>query len=195
VPQGLQRYFQQIRPLAKCDAEDGRIVGHLLKDIVSSKPKDPAHAIREFSNRTTMLRECGFRHISDMLVAMLLAKVRNESEHVPDDDAAQDPTVVTPEQATAIGEMLAAHAHSLQVPATSLQQVVVSHSILCTMTTRYSWFVPMLEVLLTSPDAADLRRRATSIVRRLSSIVTPQSNADFDSVVRARPTPLTSATK
>ena len=66
VPESLQRYFQQIRPLRACDAEDGRIVGHM----VESKSKE-AHslvfAIRGFVNRTAMLRESGFRHIGGML--------------------------------------------------------------------------------------------------------------------------------
>jgi hypothetical protein len=83
-----QRYFQQIRPVAKCDAEDGRVVGHMLHDLVSSNPKDPARAIREFADRTAMLRDCGFAHIGGMLARLLSANVQVK----PDDDAMAIPS-------------------------------------------------------------------------------------------------------
>ena len=82
VPSTQQLYFQQVRPLAKCDAEDGRVVGHMLVDLVSSNPKDLPHAIREFAYRTAMLRDCGFAHIGDMLARLLSADVQGG----PDDD-------------------------------------------------------------------------------------------------------------
>ncbi len=44
MPATLQKYFQQILPLEKCDAEDGRVVGQLLVDLVNSNPKEK-HAI------------------------------------------------------------------------------------------------------------------------------------------------------
>jgi hypothetical protein len=188
VPATLQLYFQQIRPLAKCTAEDGRIVGHLLMDLVNSKPNELAPAIREFANRTAMLRECGYRHIGDMLVAMLATHARSDSEHVPTEDAIDCPASITAEQATALGgKLMAARAHPSQV-ATALQQVVDLHSILRTMKTQHVWFLPMLEVLLALPEAADSRR--PTITRRLTASVAPQStvdassNANFASVVR-----------
>jgi hypothetical protein len=179
VPTTLQRYFQQIRPIEKCNAEDGRVVGHMLHDLVSSKPKDPARSIREFAHRTAMLPGCGFAHIGDMLVAMLAANAHT-MEHVPREDAAGDPAFATAEQATALGCVLAA-------PASALQQVVGAHSILRTMKTRHAWFVPMLEILLEAVDSHRPDR-----VKRLSASVAPQAPVDvskpnfrFDSVVRA----------
>ena len=184
----MQRYFQQIRPIEKCNAEDGRVVGHMLHDLASSKPKDLARSIREFAHRTAMLRECGFAHIGDMLVAMLaagdlLAANVHTMEHMPHEDAAGDPAFATAEQATALGCVLAA-------PASALQQVVGAHSILRTMKTRHAWFVPMLEILLALPEAVDSHR--PDRVKRLSASVAPQAPVDvskpnfsFDSVVRS----------
>jgi hypothetical protein len=155
VPHELQLYFQQVWPLAKCDAEDGRIVGHLLAGLVYSKPKDLAHAIREFANRTVMLRECGFRHVGAMLAAMLtMQSTRGDSEQASNEDAARDLASVTANQASALGGMLAETRNgSSELPATALRQVVDSHSILRMMKTQHSWFVPMLEVLAALPDA------------------------------------------
>jgi hypothetical protein len=193
VPSTLQLYFQQIRPLALCDAEDGRVVARLLMDLADSKPKDLAHTIRELANRTAMLRECGFRHMGDFLVSMLAASVvpseHSDSEHAPPSVAqvaAQDPASVTAEQATAIGRMLATKTRS--VTAFKLRQAVDLNPVLITMKSRHVWFVPMLEVLLVPREAADSHR--SSIARRLTAIVTPHATvdvasiSDFDSVVR-----------
>ena len=188
--QNLQRYFQQIRPLSECDARDGRVVGHMLMELVDKKPKELALTIRTFATRTAMLRECGCC-MGDMLIAMLAASANSGSEHAPPavaQLAAQDPASVTAEQATAIGRMLATRTRSSHVPATALSTMVDSHSIVRTMKTKHSWFVPMLEVLLVPPESAELRR--PSVMRRLSAIITPEamahdvSNANFDSVVR-----------
>ena len=189
VPSTLLQYFQQVRPLAKCDKDDGRVVGHLLANLLNNKPADPAHAIREFANRTAMLRECAFPHIGAMLVAMLSADTHSGSEQTPLEDEAQDPASVTEDQATTIGRILAASVSSSQVPALALRQIVDSHSLLLMMTTQHAWFFPMLEVLLALPAAANPRR--STIMRRLTTGVTPQSMVDvpsipnFDSVVRA----------
>ena len=186
VPSTLQLYFQQIWPLALCDAEDGRVIARLLMDLGDSKPKDLAHTIREFANRTTMLRECGFRHVGDLLVSMLCE--HSDSEHAPPSVAqvaAQDPASVTAEQATAIGRMLATKTRS---SVTALRQAVDLNPVLIAMKSQHVWFVPMLEVLLVPREAADSHR--SSIARRLTAIVTPHATvdvasiSDFDSVVR-----------
>ncbi len=190
VPSTLQLYFQQVRQLVKCDAEDGRIVGHLLLELVHKKPKDLAHAIREFANRTAMLRECGFAHVGDMLVAML-AEARSDLEQESPEGAVQDVAFSTAEQASAIGSMLAASVRSSHVQATRLHRAVDSLFILRTMKMQHSWFVPMLEVLLV--DSAESSR--ASIARRSTAIVLPQPMADapsttkFDSVVRPEAIP------
>jgi hypothetical protein len=197
VPATLQLYFQHIRPLALCDAEDGRAVGRLLVDLVNSKVKDLAHAIRGFANRTAMLRDCNLRHMGDMLVATLAANGHSDSKLAPNENEAENPALVTAEQATAIGAMLAARTRSSEVPAIALHQVMHSHPILREMKMQHLWFSPMLEVVL---EAADARRH--SIMRRLSAAVAPlqagsldvytdvpnrkSSKANFDAVVRSR---------
>jgi hypothetical protein len=164
-----QRYFQQVRPLSECDADDGRVVGHMLMDLVEEKPKDPAHAIQTFVNRTAMLRECGFRHIGAMLVRLL----NTDSQGGPDDATAivvLSPSVATEEQASALGSAIASSA--CRSHATALKQVVQSHTVLRAMKSGYGWFVPMLEVIATRKAAA-LRR--SSMVKRFSSIVTAKA--------------------
>ena len=120
VPTSVQRYFQQILPLAKCDAGDGRVVGQLLVDLVSSNPKDLARATREFADRTAMLRDCGFAHIGEMLARLLSANVQGK----PDDDTTAIPSArvtaaavgpnrsaLTEKQAIAIGCAITSSVH------------------------------------------------------------------------------------
>jgi hypothetical protein len=159
-------------------------------DLVDKSPKDLAHLIRSLANRSVMLRVCGFRHIGEMLVAMLAASAHTDSEHAPSAAAqlaTQNLAALSPEQATALGCVLAARVRSSQAPTAALHEVVALHSVLRTMNMRHAWFVPMLEVLLIPREAAV---RPTRIVKRLSASVTPQVTArdtpseNFDSVVR-----------
>ena len=153
--QRQQRYFQQVRPLADCDAEDGRVVGRLLVELVEGNLKDLAHAIRDFVYRTAMLRDCGLRHIGAMLVRVLSA----DSRCGPDDSAivSRSPSSVTEKQAVAIGSAIASRVHRSHVPATALQNVVKSLVVLQAMNSDHAWFVPMLEVL-TAHKAAEVRQ-------------------------------------
>jgi hypothetical protein len=178
VPQQLeivgthQRYFQQVRPLAKCDADDGRFVAHMLIELVEGNPKDLGWTIRTFVNRTTMLRECGFGHIGVMLVHLLSTDAHKLGHNMPDDDAAivaHVPSLVTEKQAAAIGDSIASsvrvHRSNLNVP--NVHNILMLHAVLQAMKSSYTWFVPMLEVL-TTRKAAKPRR---SFVKRFSSIV------------------------
>jgi hypothetical protein len=164
-PKTYMLYFQQLLPLSKCEARDGRIVGSLLIDLVESKPKDLAHAIRTFANRMAMLRDCGFR-MGEFLVALMSA----QASSAPESGSAviQDPASVTNEQAAAIGRRLA----TTQWPhatAAAARRAVDLQPTLRTMRSRYAWFVPMLEVFVV--QAAE--RRRSTVARRLTSIVTP----------------------
>jgi hypothetical protein len=156
VPQSAQRYFQQIRPLSACDAEDGRIVGCMLQKLVESKPKDLAHAIRTFANHTAMLRDSGFRHIGVMLEHLLLADASGGAVS----DAAivvLDPSSVTKDQAIAIGGLIASSVRRSHMPGTALRRIVESYPVLRAVTLGHEWFVPMLEVL-TAHKAAEVRQ-------------------------------------
>ena len=142
--------------------------------------------------------------MGDMLAAMLAADARSDSENSPSAAAqlaAGDVASMTAQEAAALGGMLAARARSSYVLATAVAvlQAVDSHPALCTANAQHAWFVPMLEVLLVPPEAAESRRFGIASLRRLSAVVTPlatahaPSNTDFDSVVRAQnrdePTP------
>jgi hypothetical protein len=166
VPQSMQRYFQQIRPLSACDAEDGRIVGRMLKDLVESKPKHLAHAIRTFANNTAMLRVSGFRHIGVMLEHLLTADAPGGA--VNDAAiAALDPSLLTEKQAIAIGSAIASSVHQAHALAAGLKKVVKSHGVLQAMKSEYAWFMPMLERIMAHKAA---ERRGLAVMNRLRSM-------------------------
>ena len=184
VPATLLRYFQQILPLPKCDAGDGRVVGQLLWDLASSNPKDLARAIREFADRTAMLRDCGFAHIGEMLARLLSADVQGR----PDDDttviaaapittAAVGPnrSALTEKQAIAIGCAIVSSVHQAQSLAAGLTKVVQSHGALQAMKSEYAWFMPMLEVVMADNFA---HPRGTVVMNRLRSIISPVASSD-----------------
>ena len=180
VPAMLLQYFQHILPLAKCDAGDGRVVGQLLVDLASSNPKDPARAIREFADRTAMLRDCGFAHIGDMLARLLSADVQG----VPDDDATAiittsavglDPSSLTEKQAIAIGSAIASGVYQAHALAARLSKVVKSHGVLQAMKSEYAWFMPMLEVVMAHKAA---ERRGSEVMVRLRSSISLVASSD-----------------
>ena len=152
-------------------------MGLLLADLVSSKPKDLARAIREFAGRTAMLRECGLRHIGCMLVAMLAVRsTHSDSEHASNEDASNDLAVDTAEKASALGRMLVSmKTGSSEFSAAALRRVVDSQSILCALRMQHSWFLPMLEVLVALPQAtvyAGSEQSRTTSTRQLA-LLTP----------------------
>jgi len=172
----LQAYFQQCWPISQCGAEDGRVVGLMLADLVNSKPKDLARAIREFADRTAMLRDCGFAHIGEMLARSLSADVQTR----PDDDATAIPSTprtaaaggpnrsaLTAQQAIAIGWAIASIVHEAHSLAAGLNKVVQSHGALQAMKSEYAWFMPMLEVAM-AHKAAQLR--GSAVMNRFRSI-------------------------
>ncbi len=163
----LQVYFQSLRPLSACDAEDGRVVGRLLLDLVERQPKDLARSIREFVCRTEMLRKCGFRFIDRMLTCLLIP----DPEAGPDDGVpitTLDRSSITEKQAIAIGGAITQSVRRSHVPATAVQKVVNSHAVLRAMNSDFVWFVPMLEVLVARKVAESGR---STVMRRLSSLV------------------------
>jgi hypothetical protein len=187
VPATLLQYFQQVRPLAKCDVEDGRVVGQLLVDLVSSNPKDLARAIREFADRTAMLRDCGFAHIGDMLARLLGADVQGG----PDDDATAIPSALvttatigpnrsalTEKQAIAIGCAIASSVHQAHALAAGLERVVQSHGALQAMKSEHAWFVPMLEVIMAHKAAQPRGSVAMNRLRSMRSSVSSVASSE-----------------
>jgi hypothetical protein len=186
VPATHQLYFQQVLPLAKCDAGDGRVVGHMLVDLVSSNPKDPARAIREFADRTAMLRGCGFAYIGDMLARLLRADVQGR----PDDETTAIPSTpvtaaavvgpnrsaLTKKQAIAIGCAIASSVRQAQALTAGLNKAVKSHGTLQAMKSEYAWFMPMLEVIMAHKAA---HPRGSVAMNRLRSIISPVASSDM----------------
>ena len=163
-----------------CDAADGRFVGKLLVDLVERKPKDLAHAIRQFANCTAMLRDCGFAHIGDML-ARSLSAVDGHGGH--DNDAIAitstalglDPSSLTEKQAIAIGGAISSSVHQAHALAAGLNKVIKSHGVLQAMKSEYVWFVPMLEVVMAHKAA---QPRGSMVMKRLSSSISPVASSD-----------------
>jgi hypothetical protein len=171
-PTTLQLYFQQLWPLGRCAAEDGRVTGYLLAELVRSQPKELAHAIRTFANRMAMLRECGFGHIGAMLAALFATNAQSEAEHVT--PSVQSLASVTEAEATAIGRMLASIVHQAEAPEAALHMAFTSNRILGTMNAQYTWFLPMLHVLIR--QRTTLRRSSIIPIaaRHFSSAVAPE---------------------
>jgi hypothetical protein len=197
-------YFQQLLPLSECDAKDGRLVGHLLMDLVESKPKDAAHAIRVFAGRTAMLRDCGFGHIGAMLTRLLCADVQGDTTAIstmpgPAIDLGFDPSSLTEKQAIAIGSAITSSVRETPGLATALKRVCKAHAVLQVMKSEHGWFVPMLEVVLahkaTEPRGSVLMKRVRSRSSRIivvapissdaaSNVYGADGDSGFSSVVR-----------
>ncbi len=202
VPTTMQRYFQQIRPIARCDAEDGRVVGRMLHDLVSSEPKDLAGAVREFAHRTAMLRECSLAHIGDMLARLLSADVRGKPDRtsaipsapVPTTAVGLDPSSLTEEQAVAIGTAIVLSVREADMPAAGLKRVVKLHAVLRAMNSKYVWFAPMLETIMAhkaaEPRGSLWMKRLTPHIASVaprdaaSSADGAEEESGFSSVVR-----------
>ncbi len=103
LPYALQVYFMQIhegQPSAGIySVEDGRVVGHLLMDVVRYSGKlytskrakrRQAAEVAKFVMRTAMLGDAAFGHLCDMLRTILVNKY-----HVVREVAATDPALLT----------------------------------------------------------------------------------------------------
>jgi hypothetical protein len=189
VPATLQQYFQQILPLEKCDAEDGRVVGQLLVDLVNSNPKNLACAIREFANCTAMLRDCGFAHLGDMLARLLSADGQgghdNDTTTIPSTtipstplattDLGMDPSSLTEKHAITIGSAISSSVYKAHALAAGLNKVIKSYGVLQAMKSDYAWFVPMLEVVMAHKAA---QPRGSIIVMGLRSSISSAASSD-----------------
>ncbi len=169
IPKSIHLYFTQLRPLSKCVAEDGRVVGHLLMEWIERRPDDLAYTIRKFVNRTAMLRECGFR-MGAFLVALICSSRRAEiaSQVATTSQDFASIGLVTEEQAAAIGRTLAA-AIGQPPGAAALQKAVESNPVLHAMQSAHAWLIPMLTVVVGAHEGGKPRR--STITKRVSSIL------------------------
>lgn len=184
----MQLYFQQLRKLNECTAEDGRLVGHQLMDLVDSKPRDVAKAIRAFALHSAMLRDCGFRNIGFLLVALATSRDHHGPQngsvtlsqcdpgpHASEDGpiASDDAGTVTPEQAARLGRLLASPK--------ALGKVVRSFAVLSHMKARCDWFIPMIEAIAERKSAgshARLKVDEGTLLHSDSSLIVPPDGAD-----------------
>jgi hypothetical protein len=153
VPRTLQLYFQQLRPLSECSADDGQVIGHMLMDLMEGKPKDVRLAILKFANRTAMLRECSFLHIGEMLVSLLMFTPQSDSKP----SLAQATALATEEEASRIGSALASTIHSSRTTAEAVETALRLHAVLRTTTSAHVWFVPMVEAMAERMSAGAAR--------------------------------------
>jgi hypothetical protein len=151
-------------------------------DLVSSNPKALARAIREFADRTAMLRDCGFAHIGEMLTRLLSTDVQGG----PDDDATAipsasvmrglDPSSLTQKQAIAIGYAIASSVQQACTLAAGLKTIIKSHGLLQAMKSKYAWFVPMLEVIMAHKAAQ--QPRGSTLMERVRSSISHVASSD-----------------
>jgi hypothetical protein len=147
VPGSLQLYFQQLRPLTECAADDGPVVGHLLLNMVeraSGSAKELPHRIRRFCQQVAMLRDCGFPLFSAMLRALVSFDIRSGPDHLA---VAAEPALITEEQATAVGRMLMSAVCEQPGNAFVVDNFVLVYAALRTMKQKFPWFVPMLKTI------------------------------------------------
>jgi hypothetical protein len=176
VPRTLQLYFQQLRPLSECSADDGQVVGHMLMDLMEGKPKDARLAILKFVNHTAMLRECSYPHIGEMLVALLMFTPQSDSKPSPA-VVAQTTALATEEEASRIGSALASIIHSSRTAAEAVQTALRLHAVLRTTTSAHIWFVPMVEAMAERMSAGAARPLAAAhFVHRRSWVHRPSAS-------------------
>jgi hypothetical protein len=202
APTTFQRYFQQIRPPSECEAGDGRVVGHLLMDLVETKPKDSASAIRRFVGRTALLRCSGFPNIGEMLGAMVVGRMVGTSDEtetasgVSERLGGDSPARTTEQEARTIGSTFGSFAERRRTAAAAVNAYVNSCPALIEMSQRHAWFEPMLQIMALRIDAAQPaapeRRRRSSQKRtsRLEGLRRPSaasSAGNWSSVVAPEP--------
>jgi hypothetical protein len=156
----------------------------MLVNIMSSNPKDPARAIREFANCTAMLRDCGFAHVGDMLAELLSADGQgghdNDATAIPSSPVATtalglDPSSLTEKQAIVIGSAISSSLHQAHALAAGLNKAIKSHGVLQAMKSEYVWFVPMLEVVMAHKAA---QPRGSMVMKGSRSSISPVASRD-----------------
>ena len=194
VPGSLQLYFQQLRPLTECAADDGPVVGHLLLNVVeraSGSAKELPHRIRRFCQQVAMLRDCGFPLFSAMLRALVSFDIRSAGpEHLA---VAADPALMTEEHATAVGRMLMSAVCEQPGNAFVVDNFVLVYAALRTMKQKFPWFVPMLKTIILRRGVATSQMDTRQRLSRLGTLsghgnaIAPQQvscQQSFDLVVR-----------
>jgi len=172
LPYALQVYFMQIhegRPSAGIySVEDGRVVGHLLMDVVRYSGKlytskrakrRQAAEVAKFVMRTAMLGDAAFGHLCDMLRTILVNKY-----HVVREVAATDPALLTRAEAIAIGESCKAIRLRHLSPKTAVDGLLHHYAALRTFAQSNGWVRPLLETIFYRQTQASKLDRFTKVL-------------------------------
>ena len=104
----VQSYFQQMRALEECVAEDGTSIGMMLvdtADCAAGTESTRAGILRDFMMHTVMLKDCDFRLLDAMLVAVIISNAGSTQQDMHA-VLRLDPTTLTEKDAIVIGESL-----------------------------------------------------------------------------------------
>ena len=164
APRNLRVYFQRLRPLDLCTAEDGKLVGAMLMDVAMSKGNCSA-AIADFFIRMAMLRDTPFTHFCAMLTAAAeprsrfsrtaitaaaLAAVgksgtkRNSYVQV---ETKIDPEMLTEHEARLIGRAFRDAVAAYKMPSLAAAEIRNMYPAIATLVEKYEWFGPMTEAI------------------------------------------------
>jgi hypothetical protein len=169
-------------------------------DLVETKPKDSASAIRRFVGRSALLRCSGFPNIGEMLGAMVVGRMVGTSDEtasgVSERLGGESPARMTEQEARTIGSTFGSFAERRRTAAAAVNAYVNSFPALIEMSQRRAWFEPMLQIMALRIDAAQPaaleRRRRSSLKRtsRLEGVRRPSaasSAGNWSSVVAPEP--------
>ena len=169
APRNLRVYFQRLRPLDVCSAEDGRLVGSLLMDATLLSEGSANKVVGDFFIRTAMLRDTPFPHFCDMLAsavesrsrvslssvkASVLAAVGNAGANqngVPNSyiqvETKLDPSLLNEHEARLIGRAFGEAVAANKMPCLAVVDLMNTYPTLSHLAERYEWFRPMIEAI------------------------------------------------
>jgi hypothetical protein len=142
----LQVYFQQIRPLSECVADDGLFVAKLFMDEVArSDTKEKAEpALQRFVSRTAMFRDSGFANIGSLLIAMV-SESTGPSDSIAEVVSQSEAPTVT--EAIDIGGAFAPSLANHDTAAAAVAAYIEKYVALRKLSETHVWFRPMLETI------------------------------------------------
>jgi hypothetical protein len=191
-PLAMQAYFQQLRGLSECTAQDGVSVAHMLVDAAEAckeGKRQKKHTVWKFALRTSVLRSSGFPHLSEMLATVISRTQVTDPESACDllSDSIADPASVTEEEATTMGAVFAGILDSEEKvsPAAAVDRLMQSFAAFEIMRSKHAWFVPMLTTIAQRLQGASVVDGVPKASKRNSILPGTFTHAHrFDGLVR-----------
>jgi hypothetical protein len=164
APRNLRVYFQRLRPLDLCTAEDGKLVGTMLMDVALSKGSCSA-AIADFFVRMAMLRDTPFTHFCAMLTAAAeprsrfsptaitaaaraaVGKSGTKQNSYVQVETKIDPELLTEHEARLIGRAFRDSVAANKMPSLAAAEIRNMYPAIATLAEKYEWFGPMTEAI------------------------------------------------